>query len=147
MIVWVHMHTMDQLINIRIPVGTNRVVSGRADVPRSECSLFVVGHGGLALSTCLLQDLEDLKDVMVLTGKEQDDMVESKAAKRLIKRVDRLIHQADSVIVELQAEKEKMQVTKLEGKQKGRCMCVHECIHVYVYSCARVHACICTPNP
>ena len=52
----------------------------------------------------------DLKEVMVLSGKEQDAMVESKAAKRLIKRVDRLIRQADFVMTELQAEKERFQV-------------------------------------
>ncbi|XP_076466518.1 mitochondrial proton/calcium exchanger protein-like [Babylonia areolata] len=55
------------------------------------------------------EDLQDLKQVMVLSGKEQDTLVESKAAKRLIKRVDRLIRQADSVMVELQADKERFQ--------------------------------------
>ena len=59
---------------------------------------------------CFEQDLQDLKEVMVLSGVEQDAMVESKAAKRLAKRVDRLIHQADAVMGELQAEKERFQV-------------------------------------
>ncbi|KAL8594118.1 hypothetical protein ACOMHN_000829 [Nucella lapillus] len=55
------------------------------------------------------EDLQDLKEVMVLSGKEHDGLVESKAAKRLIKRVDRLIRQAYSVMTELQAEKERFQ--------------------------------------
>jgi hypothetical protein len=59
---------------------------------------------------CVCQDLQDLKQVMVLGGVEQDAMVESKAAKRLAKRVDRLIQQADTVMSELQAEKERVQV-------------------------------------
>ena len=59
----------------------------------------------------VVQDLQDLKEVMVLSGVEQDVLQESKAAKRLAKRVDRLIQQADSVMVELQAEKERFQVS------------------------------------
>ncbi|XP_070210342.1 mitochondrial proton/calcium exchanger protein-like isoform X2 [Littorina saxatilis] len=55
------------------------------------------------------EDLQDLKEVMVLTGAEHDPMVESKASQRLAKRVDRLIHQADTVMTELQAEKERFQ--------------------------------------
>ena len=60
----------------------------------------------------VVQDLQDLKEVMVLSGVEQDVLQESKAAKRLAKRVDRLIQQADSVMVELQAEKERFQVSR-----------------------------------
>lgn len=60
----------------------------------------------------VVQDLQDLKEVMVLSGAEQDALVESKAAKRLAKRVDRLIHQADTVMAELQAEKERFQVSR-----------------------------------
>lgn len=55
------------------------------------------------------EDLMDLKEVIVLSGAEQDEIVESKAAKRLIKRVDKLIYQADAVMMELQKEKEKFQ--------------------------------------
>lgn len=55
------------------------------------------------------EDLMDLKEVIVLSGAEHDEIVESKAAKRLIKRVDKLIYQADTVMMELQKEKEKFQ--------------------------------------
>lgn len=55
------------------------------------------------------EDLMDLKEVIVLSGAEHDEIVESKAAKRLIKRVDKLIYQADAVMMELQKEKEKFQ--------------------------------------
>lgn len=55
------------------------------------------------------EDLMDLKEVIVRGGSNHVEMVESKAAKRLIKRVDKLIHQADSVVHELQAEKERYQ--------------------------------------
>nr|KAG5708388.1 hypothetical protein BaRGS_034419 [Batillaria attramentaria] len=55
------------------------------------------------------EDLMDLKEVIVLSGAEHDEMVESKAAKRLIKRVDKLINQADAVMNELHAEKDRFQ--------------------------------------
>lgn len=57
-----------------------------------------------------MQDLMDLKEVIVSSGAAQDEMVESKPAKHLTKRVDRLIGQIDSVMDELQAEKKRFQV-------------------------------------
>lgn len=53
------------------------------------------------------EDLEDLKEVMMQRGGEQDALEETKAARRLIKRVDRIIHQANSVMQELQLEKDR----------------------------------------
>ncbi|PVD29946.1 hypothetical protein C0Q70_09207 [Pomacea canaliculata] len=55
------------------------------------------------------EDLMDLKEVIVSSGAAQDEMVESKPAKHLTKRVDRLIGQIDSVMDELQAEKKRFQ--------------------------------------
>ncbi|KAL8622652.1 hypothetical protein ACOMHN_009286 [Nucella lapillus] len=74
------------------------------------------------------EDLEDLKEVMMLSGKEEDPLEESKVARRLIKRVDRIIQQADSVMGELQLEKDRheddietieSQLKRTEGLKTG----------------------------
>ena len=48
---------------------------------------------------------------MVQGGVEEDVVVESKAARRLAKRVDRLIKQADFVLCELQTKNERAHVS------------------------------------
>ncbi len=54
---------------------------------------------------CILQSLEDLKEVIVASGGE-DDIRESKAAVRLGKHVHNMITQIDSVVSELHREKD-----------------------------------------
>lgn len=55
------------------------------------------------------QNLEDLKYVIIAQGGDEKDLVESKAAKRLTKRVDRLIDQLHGIVNELHLEKEQIQ--------------------------------------
>ncbi|XP_046366268.1 mitochondrial proton/calcium exchanger protein-like isoform X1 [Haliotis rufescens] len=62
------------------------------------------------------EDLEDLKSVILASGRPQEDLRESKAAQRLTKRVSKMISQLDDVISGLHKEKQKFQ-EELEVKQ------------------------------
>ncbi|KAJ8317442.1 hypothetical protein KUTeg_005346 [Tegillarca granosa] len=55
------------------------------------------------------ENLEDLKYVIIAQGGNEQDLIESKAAKRLTKRVDRLINQLHGIVDELHLEKEQIQ--------------------------------------
>ncbi|CAG5119365.1 unnamed protein product [Candidula unifasciata] len=55
------------------------------------------------------EDLEDLKDVAVVLGEQQKQFEESKAARRLAKKVDRMISRLDTVMTGLQEEKSSIQ--------------------------------------
>ncbi|GFO23857.1 mitochondrial letm1 and EF-hand domain-containing protein 1 [Plakobranchus ocellatus] len=62
------------------------------------------------------EDLEDLKDVAVVCGEEENKYMESVAARRLAKKVDRMIERLDAVVDTLKEEKsdirEKMDVVE-----------------------------------
>ncbi|CAL1537685.1 unnamed protein product [Lymnaea stagnalis] len=62
------------------------------------------------------EDLEDLKDVAVVCGAEQKELGESKAARRLAKKVERMISSLDTVVEGLQEEKSHIQekISKVE---------------------------------
>ena len=53
------------------------------------------------------EDIEEFKEIQKLTGKQE--LKESKAAKALRKRVDRMINKMDTVMERLEAKKEKIQ--------------------------------------
>lgn len=55
------------------------------------------------------QDLEDLKDVAVVLGEHEKQFEESKAARRLAKKVERMISRLDTVMTGLQEEKTSIQ--------------------------------------
>ncbi|XP_059139687.1 mitochondrial proton/calcium exchanger protein-like [Physella acuta] len=62
------------------------------------------------------EDLEDLKDVAVVYGADEKEFGESKAARRLAKKVDRMISRLDTVVTSLQEEKSSIQekISKVE---------------------------------
>lgn len=64
-----------------------------------------------------LKDLEDLKDVAVVIGEEEKHFVESKAARRLAKKVDRMVARLDVVMSDLQVEKSSIQEKMSQEEQ------------------------------
>ena len=55
-------------------------------------------------SSCVLQDLEEIKMELFKSGQEKT-VEESKASKRLTKRVNRMIGRIDHIILELEKDK------------------------------------------
>nr|ALK02786.1 mitochondrial LETM1 and EF-hand domain-containing protein 1 [Aplysia californica] len=64
------------------------------------------------------EDLEDLKEVAVVSGSDHKQYGESKAAKRLAKKVSQMISRLDSKVVDLQEEKSSIQ-EKMSMEEKS----------------------------
>ncbi|KAK3095633.1 hypothetical protein FSP39_016948 [Pinctada imbricata] len=64
------------------------------------------------------EDLEDLRAVIISQGGEEKDISESKAAKRLAKRVEKLISQLDTTIITLHDRKDEIQTQIDVGEVK-----------------------------
>ena len=56
----------------------------------------------------LLQNLEDLKELVVATGSEATDVQESKGAQRLSKQVNNMIGQMDTIVNDLFKSKDEL---------------------------------------
>ena len=54
------------------------------------------------------QDLEDLKEVIVSSGGKLEELEQSKAARRLIKHVSKMINEVDEIIAHLHRDKDKV---------------------------------------
>ena len=55
-----------------------------------------------------LQNLEDLKEVVLATGGALAEVSESKAAQRLSKQVDSMVHQMEGFMASLQDDKDQL---------------------------------------
>lgn len=65
------------------------------------------------LCLCVFQDLEEIKRELSKTGQDKA-LEESKASRRLSKRVNRMISRVDKIILELEKDK-----IILDGKMDG----------------------------
>ena len=62
-----------------------------------------------------LQDVDDLKEVVKVLDKSKSKVQESKAARRLFKKVNSMIRKMDAVLEELEHEEKKL-IKDLEAK-------------------------------
>lgn len=68
----------------------------------------------------MFQDLEDLKSVILASGGSEHDLSESKGAKRLLKRLDKMIDQLDVITDKLHIQREQIQEEIEVGEVKIR---------------------------
>ena len=62
-----------------------------------------------------MQDVDDLKEVVKVLDKSKSKVQESKAARRLFKKVNSMIRKMDAVLEELEHEEKKL-IKDLEAK-------------------------------